>query len=119
MRYFMPEKDAYCHAFTDADGNIDMMESKLYRVKDETIGQFIGEKDTNGRDIYEGDIVEHGGKLYWIKFFEHYARFIGTNKGVIFSVFNFRHCAVIGNIYDNPDMLEVKSNAARADDTSV
>lgn len=75
-------------------------------VDEKTVGQLTLAQDENGRDIYEGDIVEYGGVLYEIKYIEKYMRFAPTRPGVVFAGFAFDHCRVVGNIHDNPELME-------------
>ena len=104
--FFLPKSPSHCDAWADQDGNLTVMESSYYRVQADTLGQFIGEQDAEGNDIYEGDIVQHGEKLYVIRYIDHYARFVGKNKGSIFAVFPFGNSTIKGNIHDHAWMME-------------
>lgn len=83
-----------------------------YDVIPETVGQYIGFTDKNGKKIFEGDIVERlwlGEKhIYRIYYDSDISSFIGADidcQG--FTTFNYDSCEfeVIGNIYDNPELL--------------
>ena len=87
-------------------------------VDHETLGQYTGFTDKNGVRIFEGDIVSYFGKdllnsvvtfdkgSFWFEFLSEYTRKIRNQKrDLIFS--NVSVCGeVIGNIYDNPELLE-------------
>ena len=74
-------------------------------VKPETVGQFTGLTDKNGKKIFEGDIVKYENKIYEIKYLEKYARFAPSNEHSIFMVCAFNHLEVVGNIHDNPGLM--------------
>lgn len=82
-----------------------------YDVDPETVGQFTGVKDENGRDIYEGDIVECPDSVCAISF-EDGCFLVVDHAGVGASLFCYavlgvaNNFKVIGNIHDNKDLLK-------------
>lgn len=104
--FYLPKSPSICEACADGNGNLTELDGEFFLVQANTFGQFIGEQDVNGNDIYEGDIVQHGEKRFVIRYIDHYARFAGTKEGTIFAVFAFDNSTIIGNIHDNPELME-------------
>jgi len=70
------------------------------------IMQYTGLKDKNGKEIYEGDIVKkENNKLYQIKYKEFGFQAI-DNLGQNWYLTDWYKCEIIGNIYENPELLE-------------
>ncbi len=81
---------------------------------DVVIMQFTGLEDKNGKDIYEGDIVRSPVNVIDSIRFEHGAFVWGTDLlGWDYDEFKAEHVSpsgwaeVIGNIYENPELLKV------------
>lgn len=75
-------------------------------VDPKTVGQFTGLTDKNGTKIFEGDIIEYEGNRYSISYLPDYARFSAVEPNNVFCVFAYQYGEVIGNIYDNSELLE-------------
>ena len=137
--YFHLHKTTYCCAEAD-DGNNDIHRIVFERMTDwnlpnqhmmadvlpETVGQYTGLTDKNGKKIFEGDIVrltdEHNeiewtavvvfgnpnGEYNWGWQLKAIGEFDG-NKDILLWVDmeeSGAYCEVIGNIHDNPELME-------------
>lgn len=83
-------------------------------VDPETIGQFTGLRDKDSRPIYEGDIVMqrgYSGVKPMVVRFEQGAFIVGWHGGSSTQTRPMliqKRCEVIGNVIDNPDLLNGK-----------
>ena len=78
----------------------------LYKIIPETVGQYTGLTDKNGVKIFEGDIVKHYSSVYEISYITKYTRFAGKDGSCIFAGIPLENTEVIGNIHDNPELME-------------
>lgn len=90
-----------------------------YKVDPSTVGQYTGLKDKNGKRIWEGDIVRYTfdspddptatanglkvrtGRIFWSDWSSSFAVIGGINGSA-----SLNNVEVIGNIHDNPELLE-------------
>jgi uncharacterized phage protein (TIGR01671 family) len=77
----------------------------------DTLGQFTGQIDCNENEIYEGDIIKTGtDKVMVIGWSQKHASFVIDREGWAFlhyfgEAFDGKDCEVIGNKYENPELL--------------
>lgn len=103
---------------------------KKFPVYTDTVSQYTGLTDKNGKEIFEGDIVKYQfdnddcpfpnkntekriGRVFFSEFRASFSVTAGRNGSVSMNndlfkyVQNGNRVEVIGNIYDNPELLEV------------
>ena len=89
-------------------------ESTSY-VDENTLGQFTGLKDKNGKEIYEGDIVSYCSEIHQVVFQDCAFMYavIKPKDFIVESIFETHKtmtrssflCEVIGNIHENHELL--------------
>ena len=89
----------------------------LYAVHPDTIGQYTGLKDKNGKEIYDGDILSQGQDLLGVACISMRYGISVKKKTTTRSLINFvldsdfdtsvlSDVEVVGNIYDNPELMK-------------
>ena len=100
---------------------MEIAENQWKGIQPETLGQFTGLYDKDGKEIYEGDLIEVNGRLFgvveWHKdgYFFINDTIVGVRSdggeyspiGEMVRYFsNHGHdFSIIGNIHDNPELL--------------
>ena len=96
--------------------------NKPFSLEDCVLMQYTGIKDKKGREIYEGDIVKKGNLTGIAEFNTEdmgscgccWPEFYGVgfvirvegSKEYFFGAMEIDECEVVGNIYENPELIE-------------
>ena len=83
-----------------------------FRVDPETVGQFTGLTDKNGKKIFEGDIIKAKNKC--LDGTDHEAKVVAEIDDfyLMWCIKHSIETEIIGNIHDNPELLEVEDGKA-------
>ena len=108
-----------CHGTGDFSiiyGNLDEERERpteKWVVYTDTVGQFTGRKDKNGKKIFEGDVCRFygtDGYADYVVFWDDTAsqwtvRQIDLGAKDVLDSYFAECCEIIGNIHDNPELL--------------
>ena len=105
-------------AYTDGEGvdNLEKYsfdENDILYKKDLKIMQYTGLKDKNGKEIYEGDIFHIGSKkiLYVVEWIDCGLKGKQIRNGSWIGLdFWKKDIEILGNIYENPELMEERIN---------
>ena len=109
--------------FQNVNYHVDFInDSECYYCIADTLGQFTGLYDKNGKEIYEGDILywDDNNRLYVVTFESgmFYASVKECNEGFfggfpLHAITEDEKCKIVGNIFDNPELLKEEINDKR------
>lgn len=107
--WYKPEK--YMLSGDELTAGTDESLNQYFKDNEYVFMQFTGLRDKNGVKIFEGDIIAHegivkpGAVVTWSDIYGGYS--IGKNWPFCEFIYgDISDCEVIGNIYENPELLD-------------
>jgi len=103
----LENKKSYIH-LCERENTPDGWMVKSYEVIPKSVGQLTGLKDKNGVNLFDGDIYHQGDKNILYKVVFKGCGFVGNqigNKSLVGLEYFIDNIKVIGNIYENPELL--------------
>lgn len=109
---------------SEDNGSMKHADYHYHNVLDDTVGQFTGLRDCTGKEIYEGDIIRfhfmtsdiRSSKLFPTEKFmgritiDKYNNWVILSNGLEIHIENaVKYGEVVGNIHDNPELLNPDS----------
>ena len=105
-QFFIPQMNEKCTCTHDEQDNIISFDSGMfYKVDPDTVGQFTGLTDKNGKKIFDGDILK---AIAGNPVGEPIVAKVVPNLNDYELMWDIEHSyelEIIGNIHDNPELL--------------
>jgi uncharacterized phage protein (TIGR01671 family) len=94
---------------------------RCFKVIYDTVSQYVGLKDKNSKEIFENDIIKSSNNTIGQVYFDETSlQYLYKNREGGFRFYNgqiedempiYREYKVVGNVFDNSELLEVSDEA--------
>lgn len=82
-----------------------LFKTEVHNIIPESVGQYTGLTDKNGKDIYEGDVDQDGGRVFYNESIARFQIDYGGDIDIADMEDVGEWMIVSGNIYENPELL--------------
>lgn len=109
MRIYDGNEQAWDITVFKSSGTIGTFQSCLDNSKEVVLMQYTGLKDKNGKEIYEGDVVDmwNNGVHSVVEWYQSgYYLITRVKEKVAEYMLHGKSVIVVGNIYENPELMK-------------